>query len=322
MSSGALTPKPTQRTSRKEKVMHFLRSKKIIRNLDLYLLILPVLVFYIIFCYRPMYGLQLAFKDYVAIDGIFGSPWVGLKHFERFFGSPYFLRLISNTLSISVLQLLFGFPIPVILALLINEMKNSRRKKLVQNVTYVPHFLSTVVIVGMLKNFVHPEYGIINMMIAKLGGSRMNFMEEASWFHTLYVASGVWQNMGWDSIIFIASLSGVDPQLHESAKIDGAGRMQRIWHINMPAILPTIVIVLILNVGGLMNIGFEKAFLMQNDLNLSKSDIISTYSYRLGIQGAQYSYATAIGFFNSIINFMLLVTVNTISRRISSTSLW
>jgi len=322
MPSGALSSKPAQRTSGKEKVMHFLRSKKMIRNWDLYVLILPVLVFYIIFCYGPMYGLQLAFKDYVAIDGIFGSPWVGLKHFKRFFDSPYFLRLISNTLSISVLQLLFGFPIPIILALLINEVENSRRKKLVQNVTYVPHFLSTVVIVGMLKNFVHPEYGIINMMIAKLGGSRVNFMEEASWFYTLYVASGVWQNMGWDSIIFIAALSGVDPQLHESAKIDGAGRMQRIWHINMPAILPTIVIVLILNVGGLMNIGFEKAFLMQNDLNLSRSDIISTYSYRLGIQGAQYSYATATGFFNSIINFILLVTVNNISRRVSSTSLW
>jgi putative aldouronate transport system permease protein len=323
MPSGIVMPKSTKwPTTRKKKLMHFLRSRKIIRNLDLYLLILPVIIFYVVFHYGPMYGLQLAFKDYIAIDGILGSPWVGFEHFARFFGSPYFLRLIGNTLSISILQLLFGFPIPILLALMINEVSNNRMKKITQNITYIPYFLSTVVIVGMLKNFTHPDYGIINIMIEKSGGMKINFIQEASWFRTLYIASGIWQSMGWNSIIFIASLSGVDPQLHESAKIDGAGRMQRIWHINIPAILPTIIIVLILNVGSLMNIGFEKAFLMQNDLNLSTSDIIPTYSYRVGIQGAQYSYATAISFFNSIINFTLLVTINAVSRRVNSTSLW
>ncbi len=323
MPSGNIpTGKAAVSNTRKENFVRFLHSKKIIRNLDLYLLLLPVLIFYVIFCYGPLYGLQLAFKDYVAIDGIFGSPWVGLKHFTRFFGSPYFSRLIINTISISALQLAFGFPIPILLALMINEVGNNKIKKIAQNITYIPYFLSTVVIVGMLKNFVHPEYGIVNVFLENIGKEKINFIQEASWFRTLYVSSGIWQSMGWNSIIFIAALSGVDPQLHESAKIDGAGRIQRIWHINIPAILPTIVIVLILNVGSLMNIGFEKAFLMQNDLNLSTSDIIPTYSYRVGIQGAQYSFATAISFFNSVINFTLLVTINKFSRQLSTTSLW
>lgn len=308
--------------AQKSKILKFIHSKKIIQNADLYLLMLPVLAFYVVFCYGPMYGLQLAFKDFIAVKGITGSPWVGFGHFQRFFTSPYFTRLMSNTLSISLLQLLFGFPIPIILALMINEVDNRSVRKIVQNATYIPYFLSTVVVVGMLKNFVHPDYGIVNILIEKMGGTKLDFMQSASWFKPLYVTSGIWQNAGWNSIIFIAALAGVDPQLHESAKIDGAGRLQRVWHINIPSILPTIMIVLILNVGHMMNIGFEKAFLMQNDLNLATSDIISTYSYRVGIQGAQYAYATAIGLFNAVVNFVLLIMINTLSRRLNSTSLW
>ena len=323
MPSGSISRRhATYVKTQKSKLKKFLYSKKIIRNYDLYLLILPVIIFYAIFCYGPMYGLQLAFKDFMAVRGITGSPWIGFDHFQRFFGSPYFTRLITNTVSISALQLLFGFPIPIILALMINEVGNVHIKKMTQNITYIPYFLSVVVIVGMLKNFVHPDHGIINIIVERLGGTRMDFMQEASWFRPLYVGSGVWQSAGWNSIIFIAALAGVDPQLHESAKIDGAGRFQRIWHINIPTVLPTIIIVLILNVGAMMNIGFEKAFLMQNDLNLSTADIIPTYSYRVGIQGAQYSYATAVSFFNSVINCTLLVSINSISRRINSTSLW
>jgi len=309
-------------TSKKGKVKAFLYSKNIIRNYDLYLLLIPVIAFYIIFCYGPMYGLQLAFKDFVATKGITGSPWVGFKHLSRFMGSPYFLRLIGNTLGISVAQLVFGFPVPIILALMINEVQNTFFKKLVQNITYAPHFLSLVVLVGMVKIFTNRDYGLINYMIEVLGGTRIDFMQSAGWFRPLYVISGIWQSAGWGSIIYIAALAGIDIQLHESAKIDGAGRFQRIWYINLPGILPTIVILLILNVGKLMNVGFEKAFLMQNDLNLSASDIIATYSYRIGIQGAQYSYATAIGLFNSVVNCVLLLTINSISRKVSESSLW
>lgn len=299
-----------------------MREKKILQNYDLYLLIIPCLVFYIIFMYAPMYGVQLAFKNFKAGLGIAGSPWVGLAHFQRFFTSPYFSRLVVNTLSLSALQLLFGFPLPVLLALMINELRSKRMRKIVQNITYIPYFLSVIVLVGMLKNFVHLDYGIINVIIEALGGGRVDFIKEPDWFRTLYVGSGVWQTAGWNSIIFIAALAGVDPQMHESARIEGANRLQRLWYINLPSIMPTIVIVLILNVGQMMNIGFEKAFLMQNNLTLETADIISTYVYRVGIQGAQYDFSTAIGLFNSAINCVLLVCVNAFSRKVSETSLW
>ncbi|MEG0766678.1 MAG: ABC transporter permease subunit [Clostridia bacterium] len=303
-------------------MLHFIHQKRILRNWDLYLLLIPVLAFYLLFHYGPMYGVQLAFKKFMPIKGIDGSPWVGLTHFIRFFNSPYFNRLLWNTLSLSLLQLAFGFPLPILLALMINEVSNVRYKKIVQNITYAPHFISTVVIVGLIRSFVNLDYGIVNTFIRALGGEGANYLIKPDWFRPLYVGTSVWQNAGWNSIIYIAALSGVDPQLHESAMIDGANHYQCVWHINMPSILPTIVIMLILNVGSIMNVGFEKAFLMQNDLNLRVSDIISTYSYRLGIQGAQYDFATAIGLFNSVINCILLVLVNTISRRVGETSLW
>ncbi|UVI33675.1 ABC transporter permease [Paenibacillus spongiae] len=296
--------------------------KSLRKNWDLYLLIVPVIAYYIIFHYIPMYGLQIAFKDFIATKGITGSPWVGLKHFERFFDSYYFWRLIKNTLGIGLYELAVGFPIPILLALMINEIRSERFKKTVQTVTYAPHFLSVVVLVGMLMMFLSPQHGIVNLIIRLFGGEPVSFMTEPGWFKTLYVFSGVWQQMGWSSIIYLAALTGIDPQLHEAAKVDGASRLQRIWHINIPGIAPTIVILLILNIGSILGVGFEKVFLMQNSLNMESSDVISTYVYRSGIVGAQYSFSAAVGLFNAVINFGMLVIVNYIARKVGQTSLW
>lgn len=296
--------------------------KSLRKNWDLYLLIVPVIAYYIIFHYIPMYGVQIAFKDFIASQGITGSPWVGLKHFERFFDSYYFWRLIKNTLGIGLYELAVGFPIPILLALMINEVRSERFKKTVQTVTYAPHFLSVVVLVGMLMMFLSPQHGIVNLIIRLFGGDPVSFMTEPGWFKTLYVFSGVWQQMGWSSIIYLAALTGIDPQLHEAAKVDGASRLHRIWHINIPGITPTIVILLILNIGSILGVGFEKVFLMQNNLNMESSDVISTYVYRSGIVGAQYSFSAAVGLFNAIINFGMLVIVNFIARKVGQTSLW
>lgn len=296
--------------------------KSLRKNWDLYLLIVPVIAYYIIFHYIPMYGVQIAFKDFIASQGITGSPWVGLKHFERFFDSYYFWRLIKNTLGIGLYELAVGFPIPILLALMINEVRSERFKKTVQTVTYAPHFLSVVVLVGMLMMFLSPQHGIVNLIIQLFGGEPVSFMTEPGWFKTLYVFSGVWQQMGWSSIIYLAALSGIDPQLHEAAKVDGASRLHRIWHINIPGITPTIVILLILNIGSILGVGFEKVFLMQNSLNMESSDVISTYVYRSGIVGAQYSFSAAVGLFNAVINFGMLVIVNFIARKVGQTSLW
>lgn len=295
---------------------------RILRNWQLYALISPVIAYYVLFQYVPMYGIQIAFKDFIATQGIWGSPWVGFEHFDRFFNSYYFWRLIKNTLGIGLYSLAVGFPIPIILALLMNEVRAERFKKFVQTITYAPHFLSTVVVVGMMMIFLSPRYGIINHFIEMVGGQPINFMTEPSWFKSLYVLSDVWQTMGWSSIIYLAALAGIDNQLHEAARVDGATRLQRIWHINIPGIMPTIIILLILNMGSIMGIGFEKVLLMQNNLNMESSDIIATYVYRMGIQNAEYSFSAAIGMFNSVINFILLVVVNFISKRVSETSLW
>ena len=296
--------------------------KQIRKNWDLYLLILPVIVYFVIFEYYPMYGVVIAFKDFIATKGILGSPWVGFKHFERFFDSYYFWRLIKNTLGIGIYELLVGFPIPILLALLIHEVRSSFFKRFVQTVTYAPHFLSTVVVVGMLFLFLSPQTGFVNRLLELVGFKPISFMTEPGWFKTIYVLSGVWQQMGWSSIVYLAALSAVDPQLHEAARVDGANRLQRIWHINVPGILPTIVILLILNVGRLLSVGFEKVFLMQNPLNMQASDVIATHVYRSGILGAQYSYSAAVGLFNSVTIFVMLVIVNYIARKINETSLW
>jgi putative aldouronate transport system permease protein len=292
------------------------------RHWQLYLLISPVLLYFAIFHYLPIYGVQIAFKDFIGTKGIWGSPWVGFKHFERFFASYFFERLLFNTLGISLYELAVGFPIPILLALMINEVRQSSFKRFVQTVTYAPHFLSTVVLVGLVVMFLSPTTGIVNTVIKAFGGEPVYFMTEPEWFKSIYVFSGVWQQMGWNSIIYLAALAGIDPHLHEAARVDGASRLRRIWHINLSGIRSTIVVLLILNVGSLMGVGFEKVFLMQNSLNMESSDVISTYVYRSGILGSQYSFSAAVGLFNSVVNFILLVTVNRIARRVNQTSLW
>ncbi|MFJ7915219.1 MULTISPECIES: ABC transporter permease [unclassified Lysinibacillus] len=306
----------------KVKRNHWIEWKKSIRkNWELYLLLVPVILYFLIFHYYPLYGLQIAFKDFIATKGITGSPWVGFKHFERFFDSYYFWRLIKNTIGIGVFTLLVSFPVPIIIALLLNEVKSLRFKKFIQTIIYAPHFLSTVVVVGMLLLFLKSD-GMINQIITLFGGTPIDFILEPAWFKSIYVLSDVWQTMGWSSIIYIAALSAVDPAQHEAAMMDGASKFQRIIHINIPAIMPTIVILFILNVGSVMAIGFEKVFLLQNDLNMSTSDVISTFVYRSGILEAQYSFSAAVGLFNSIINFILLIMVNQIAKKVSDTSLW
>jgi len=292
------------------------------RNWQLYLLVLPVIVYFTVFHYFPMSGLQIAFRNYSVRLGFWGSRWVGLAHFERFFRSYYSFEVIRNTLLISLYSLFVGMPLPILLALLMNEVKSRWFKRTVQTVTYAPYFISTVVMCSMIFLFLSPNTGIINRLTVALGGESTYFMGKPSMFKIIYVLTGVWQYSGWNSIIYMAALSGIDPQLHEAAMIDGAGRFRRIWHINLPGILPTVVILLILNSGQLMSVGFEKIFLLQNDLNRSASEVISTLVYRQGLIQNDFSYSTAVNLFNSLINCVLLVAVNQIARRISDTSLW
>ncbi|KRF03908.1 sugar ABC transporter permease [Paenibacillus sp. Soil766] len=289
---------------------------------DLLLMLLLPAAYYIIFQYGPMYGLQIAFKDFNPVKGIMGSPWVGFDHFERFFESYYFGRLLWNTLSISLFSLLFAFPIPIMLALLIHELPGKKFKKLLQNVSYVPHFISLVVVVGMLQLMLKPETGIVNVIIQAFGGHSIAFLEKSEWFKAIFISSGIWQNMGWQSIIYIAALAGIDPQQYEAAKIDGASRFKRLLHVSIPGIMPMILILLILDVGHFMNVGFEKILLMQNNLNMASSDVIATFIYRTGIQNGEYSFTTAIGLFNNMINLVLLLTINRYARKKAETSLW
>jgi putative aldouronate transport system permease protein len=289
---------------------------------QLYLLILPPVLYITIFSYIPMYGVQIAFKDFNAIAGIHGSAWVGLKHFVNFINTYNFLVILRNTLGISVYSLLAGFPIPIILALALNEVRNQRFKKIVQMITYAPHFISTVVMVSIIIQFLSPSVGVINHIIAYLGLKRINFMAVPEYFKSLYVWSGIWQNMGYGSIIYLSALSGVSKELHEAAIIDGASRFKRILNIDIPHLIPTIIILLILNLGRLMSVGFEKIFLMQNPLNLRTSEIISTYVYKIGIEHADFSFGAAVGFFNSVCNFILLIIANKIANIVGETSLW
>jgi putative aldouronate transport system permease protein len=269
-----------------------------------------------------MYGLLIAFKDFRVSIGVWGSPWVGLEHFVRFITAPNFWTIISNTIGVSVYQLAVGFPIPILLAIGINEVSNRLFKKSVQMVTYMPHFISTVVISGMIVLFLDQDRGIINHLISFLGGPRISYMTEPEWFKTIFVFSGIWQHAGFGTIIYLAALSSVDPQQIEAATIDGANRLQKIIHVDLPAIVPVIVILLILDLGTLLSVGFEKALLLQNPLNMESADIIQTYVYRVGLIGGQFGYSTAIGLFNAIINFILLIAANRISRKVNETSLW
>jgi putative aldouronate transport system permease protein len=292
------------------------------RSWQLYAFLLPTLVYFAVFHYGPLYGAQIAFRDYLGALGIWGSPWVGLQNFERFFKSAYFVNLLSNTVILSVLMLVFSFPVPVIFALMLNQLGNQRYKRIVQTVSYAPHFISTVVFVGMLFLFTSPSVGIVNILVSKLGGPRIYYMGNAAWFRPVYVLSDIWQETGWGAIIYLAALSAINPELYEAATIDGATKFQRILHIDIPAILPTVTILLVLRAGAIMSLGFEKAFLMQSSLNLEVSEIISTYVYKVGLQGAQFSFASAVGLFNSVANLVLLLIVNRVARALGETSLW
>ena len=290
-------------------------------NRYLYLMILPVVAFYLIFCYAPMYGIVIAFKDFAPMKGIMGSDWVGFLYFKQFFTSIYAFRTITNTLLLSLYSLLWGFPAPILLALLLNEVKNVVFKKTVQTITYLPHFISLIVVCGLIVDFTQQQ-GLINNIITFFGGQRLPFLQKPEWFRTMYISTDIWQSVGWNSIIYLAALAGVDQQLYEAASIDGAGRWKQTLHITLPGIAPTIIILLIMDIGHLMSVGYEKVILLYNPLTYSTADIISSFVYRMGLQQFNYGYATAVGLFNSVVNLLLLVAANSISRKVSETSLW
>lgn len=298
------------------------KKKSIWKSWRLYLMCLPAVIYFLIFAYKPMYGIIIAFKDYSMRLGIMGSPWIGFENFERLFSSYWFPIILKNTLTLSILTLILGFPIPIILALVLNEVKNSRIRKGFQTISYAPHFISTVVLCGMLTLFLSPSSGVINKIITMLGGESINFLQEPEMFKWVYVLSGVWQEMGWGSIIYFATLSGVDRALLEAADIDGATRLQKIWYINLPVLVPTILILLILNCGSLLSVGYEKVFLLQNATNLSASEVISTFVYKSGLEKADFSFGAAADLFNSVVNTIVLLTANMISKRTTKTSLF
>lgn len=310
-----------KRASRKQQ-----RKKTLIlmkKNWLLYLFIAPVFIYLICFNYAPLYGLQIAFKDYTFAKGFMGSPWVGMKWFQRFFNSPRFWQILKNTVSISLYYLVASFPLPIVLALILNNIRNKKWKRFAQTVTYLPHFISTVVLVGMMALFFSPSFGFVNTLLSLFGGSgSVYFMGEAKYFPHMYVWSGIWQSIGWGSIIYMAALSGVDPTLHEAAMIDGANQFKRVLHIDLPSIMPTMAIMLIMNCGHIMGVGYEKVWLMQNSLNITSAEVISTYVYKQGLLQQQYSYSTAIGLFNNIIDFCLLLIANKVVGKLSGSSLW
>ena len=313
MSTLTRTPEVRPRTSLRVRIA---------RHWQLYLLLAPAVIYLVLFKYWPMYGVQIAFRNYNPIDGFMGSEWVGVEHILRFLNSFQFGRVFFNTIAINVLGLCFGFPVPIILALLINQLGSRRLKAFIQTVLFSPAFISTVVVVGMLFVLLSPRSGLVNNLIGLAGGTPINFMNEEGWFRPIYVLSDIWQNAGFSMIIYLAALAAIDPSLHEAARVDGANRWQRLWHIDLPGIRPIVSIMLILAVGNLLNIGFEKALLMQTDLNLGASQIIQTYVYDVGLKSAQFSYSAAISLFNSVLNMILLLVFNQVAKRAGQTSLF
>ena len=295
---------------------------KLLSSWQLYVMTLPAVVWLVLFSYKPMYGVIIAFKDYKLKSGILGSSWVGFTQFERLFSSFWFPILVSNTLTLSVLALVIGFPLPILLALFVNEVSSNHFRKTFQTISYAPHFITTVVVCGMITLFLSPSNGIINKIIASVGGETVVFMQSPTSFKWIYVISGIWQNLGWSTIIYFAALSGIDKSQTEAAEIDGASKWKKIIHINLPYIMPTITILLILQCGSLLSVGYEKAFLLQTPPNLAGSEIISTYVYKVGLQGSDFSFSTAVGLFNSVCNLIILVMANTLTKKISQNSLY
>lgn len=296
--------------------------QNIVRHFDLYLMILPAVLVIFIFNYMPMYGIQLAFREFNPLMGLTGGKWVGLKYIQKFVRSYQFWNLIANTLRLSLSTLVFSFPLPVILALMFNHLRTQRGKKFMQTVVYMPHFISTVVMVGMLQVFFSSKAGLMNQIVHTLTGYDGNLLGDTRMFPVVYVVSEIWQHSGWNSIIYLAALSAVDSAIYDAARIDGANGWQIIRHIDLPSLIPTCVILMILNVGSVLSVGFEKAYLMQNSLNLPVSEVISTYVYKIGMVNSQYSYSAAISLFNTVINFFFVFVVNLIARRVGDISLW
>jgi len=296
-------------------------ARDLVKNKIIYLMALPVVAYYLIFDYGPMYGASIAFKDFSAIKGITGSPWVGFQNFKDFFNDVYFGRIVRNTLLLSIYNIIFGFPAPIILALLLNEVRQQLFKRFVQSITYLPHFISIMVLCGLIVDFTSRN-GIINDLLAFMGMERVTMLLKPELFRTIYVGSNIWQELGWGSIIYLAALAGIDQDLYEAATIDGAGRFKQMLHITIPGIMPTVIILFILKMGSMMNIGFDKILLLYNPITYETSDVISTYVYRKGILEANYSFSAAVGLFNSIINFALLVATNQFSKKVNETSLW
>ncbi len=299
-------------------------ARKFKRSIPYYVLILLPLIVLLVFKYYPMYGITLAFKDYRVSAGIAGSPWTDplFRHFTRFLTAPSAVRVIFNTLSISLYSLLASFPIPILLAIALNELKSQRMKKTIQMVTYMPYFISTVVLVSMIIQFTDLSYGFINQAITSLGGQPVNFMGNKEYFRHIYVWTGVWQSTGYSAVVYLAALSGVSQDLYDAAVVDGASKIKRILHIDIPSIAPTIIILFILNTGSILSVGFEKIYLMQNNTNLSVSEVISTYVYRMGLVNQNYSYSTAVGLFNALVNCLMLLLCNAIARKVSDVGLW
>ena len=295
--------------------------KDLRKNKWKYIMILPVIIYIAVFCYKPMYGVIIAFKNFRPAVGIMDSPWVGLKHFITFFNDYNFWRILKNTFSISALSILFGFPAPILLALLINEIRNTKFKRAVQTISYMPYFISMVIICGLIKTFCQSD-GIITDLVVALGGERVNLLASKNWFYPIYIISNIWQNNGWDSIIYLAALAGIDQEQYEAARVDGAGRIRQIISVTLPGLMPTITILFILKMGNILNVGFEKILLLYSPTTYEVADVISTYVYRIGILDANFSYSTAIGLFNSVVNIIFLLLTNALSKKMNNSGLF
>lgn len=296
--------------------------KALIQDRFLYMLLIPFIAWYVVFEYMPMYGLQVAFKDYKLFRGMSGSEWVGLEHFRTLFSDPYFWRNLKNTFLISLYSLLFAFPAPIALALLLNEVRNALFKKVVQTLTYLPHFVSIVIVAGLVTNFLAPTNGLFNIVLDKLGFDKIYFLTKAEYFRTIYITSTIWKEVGFGAILYIAALSGINPELYEAAVIDGANKWKRVIHVTLPGIAPTIIIMLIMKIGSLLSVGYEYIILLYQPATYSTADVISTYVYRTGLQEGNYDFATAVGFFNSVVSLTLIFFANKMSQKVSETSLW
>ena len=312
----AKTVPESKRLSRKS------RWKLFKNDIGLYVMLAFPLLIALVFRYIPIGALIISFKNYNFVQGVFGSPWVGLKWFEKFLTSAKFGQIFWNTLKISLYSLIFSFPCPIILALSLNELRSEKFKRVVQTASYLPYFVSTVIVIGMMNQLLSPTTGIINMIITALGGEAVNFITEPRWFVSLYIISGIWSGVGYSSILYLSALTTISQELYEAAVVDGAGRWKKMWYITLPGILPTILILLLMNLGTLLNVGYEKAYLMQNDLNIKASEIIGTYVYKQGLIQLNYSYSSAVGMFQSVLNLILVTLFNTISKKTADISLW